>query len=340
MNKAKSTFSKRERILRTINREPIDCLPVNLEFSPHLAKAYAKYKGIKEEDLIELLGNHIIYLYLSDEVDRKDGLVIDNWGVGYEELEGASIKVCPLSNKEMIKKYVFPDPSEKYLMDGPKENIKKYKSNYFIASYQRWLLFERACWLRGAENFMIDMVSDIVFAEWLLDKIMEYQIMIAHRYVDLGVDCGRTGDDWGSQRGMMFSPELWRKLIKPRLSKIWEVYHQAGLPVIHHTCGDVRPIIPDLIDLKLDILHPIQDVMPREELKEKYGSEIVFYGGIDTQKVLPLGTPEEVYQDVSECIKTLGKGGGYIVGLGHTLTSETPFSNIDALLLSVVKDNI
>lgn len=90
-------------------------------------------------------------------------------------------------------------------MDGPKATIAKYGDDYFVTSYQRWLLFERACWLRGVENFLTDMIVDRPFAEWLLDRITEYQVEVARKYIEIGIDCGRTGDDWGSQMGMLFS---------------------------------------------------------------------------------------------------------------------------------------
>lgn len=333
MNKV--TITPKDRVLKTICGAPLDKLPVNIEFTPPLEKKYAAYLGMKAEDLKTFFGNHIIYSYLNDEVKRESGLITDNWGVSYDEIEGATIRVHPLENKENIKKYIFPDPIYEPLMDKTKNDLDTYGDKYFVTSYQRWLLFERAAWLRGVENFLLDMVSDLKFTHWLLDRITEYQIEIAKRYVELGVDCGRTGDDWGGQSGMLFSPLLWRQLIKPRLQKIWDIYHQAGLPVIHHSCGDIRPIVPDLIEMGLEILHPVQSIMPREELKKRYGANLVFYGGIDTQRVLAFGSPSDVYNEVSDCIRILGENGGYVIGLGHTLTSETPFENINALVKAV-----
>ena len=155
----------------------------------------------------------------------------------------------PYMIKEHLRIMSFLIHLQNGLWMGLKATIAKYGDDYFVTSYQRWLLFERACWLRGVENFLTDMIVDRPFAEWLLDRITEYQVEVARKYIEIGIDCGRTGDDWGSQMGMLFSPDLWRGLIKPRLKKVWDVYHDAGLPVIHHSCGDIRPIIPDLIEL-------------------------------------------------------------------------------------------
>ncbi|HHV61394.1 MAG TPA: hypothetical protein GXX51_01970 [Firmicutes bacterium] len=328
-------MTRKERVIRTIKREPVDRLPVNLEFTVPLAESFVARFKLDQDSLFEVLDSHIIYAYLSDEVDRKGDIIIDNWGVGYDAREGAAIRIHPLSDRLALRNYEFPDPCEKRLMEGPMATIARYGRDYFVASYQRWLLFERACWLRGVENFLMDMIVDRPFAEWLLDRITEYQVEVARRYVAAGVDCGRTGDDWGSQLGMMFSPDLWRELIKPRLKKVWDVYHDAGLPVIHHSCGDIRPIIPDLIELGLDVLHPVQAIMPRKELKRDFGARLILYGGIDTQHTIPFGTPEDVRRETIECIDILGAGGGYIVGLGHTLTSETPLANVSALIGAV-----
>ncbi|NLZ53324.1 MAG: hypothetical protein GX892_09285 [Thermoanaerobacteraceae bacterium] len=331
--------TRKERMIKIIKRQPVDRLPVSLELTVPLVEKLSIVLNLSQDELFEVLDNHIIYAYLSDSVSSKDNIVIDNWGVGYDIYEGAAIRIHPLYDKRALKDYEFPDPSAEWLMDGPKATIAKYGDDYFVTSYQRWLLFERACWLRGVENFLTDMIVDRPFAEWLLDRITEYQVEVARKYIEIGIDCGRTGDDWGSQMGMLFSPDLWRGLIKPRLKKVWDVYHDAGLPVIHHSCGDIRPIIPDLIELGLDVLHPVQAVMPREELKKNFGAKLVFYGGIDTQHIVPLGAPEEIYFEVTDCINTLGAGGGYIVGLGHTLTSEVPLINI-GVLITAVRDKI
>ena len=209
-----------------------------------------------------------------------------------------------------------------------------------MAAYQKWLLFERACWLRGMENFLLDLAADRPFAEWLLDRITDYQVAVAQRCIAAGVDCGRTGDDWGTQRGMLFSPTLWRALIRPRLARVWAVYQEAGLPVLHHSCGDIQPIIGDLVEMGLTILHPLQAMMPRAALKAAYGDRLVFYGGIDCQGVVPVGTPEEVRAEAREAIRTLGARGGVVIGLTHTLTSETPLENVWALWKTVQEERV
>jgi uroporphyrinogen decarboxylase len=324
-------LNHKERVVRTLRREAVDYVPSNLEFSGPLAARVARALKVSVPTLLTTFDNHIVYAYLNDETRREGGVIYDNWGVGMQEQEGAAIVVYPLVERDAVDGYRFPDPRAPGLLAGVERTVTDYGSEYFVATYQRWLLFERACWLRGMENFLLDLAADRPFAEWLLDQITDYQIAVARRCVASGADCGRTGDDWGTQQGMLFSPALWRELIRPRLARIWAVYQEAGLPIMHHCCGDIQPIIGELADMGLTILHPLQAMMPRRAIKDSYGHRLVIYGGIDCQGVVPVGTPDDVRAETRDAIRTLGTGGGLIIGLTHTLTSETPLENVWAL---------
>lgn len=170
--------------------------------------------------------------------------------------------------------------------------------------------------------------------------ILEYQIAIAKRFVKLGVDGGYTGDDFGSQNGLLFSPEIWREVFKPRYKKLWGVFKEAGRPVFHHSCGDIRKILPDMIEIGLDVLNPIQpQAMPIEELADKYGKNLTFWGGISVQKTLPFGTKGEVEKEIYESIQVLGRYNKYIVGPSHDMTSDISMENFDAMINSIQKYN-
>ncbi len=324
-------LTHKARVLRVLQRQPVDYLPSNLEFSRPLAVRVAAALGRSVPELSRHFDNHIVYAYLSDQARRGTGIAYDDWGIGIQEQEGAAIIGHPLADRDAMVRYTFPDPNAAGLLADLEHTVADAGREYFVAGYQKWLLFERACWLRGMENFLLDLAAERSFAEELLDRITAYQVVLAKRIVAAGVDCARTGDDWGSQRGMLFSPALWRELIRPRLQRIWAVYQEAGVPILHHSCGDIQPILGDLVELGLTILHPLQTVMDRTAVKARYGSQLVFYGGIDCQGILPVGTPEAVRTETREAIHTLGKGGGLIIGLTHTLTSETPLANVWAL---------
>lgn len=344
-------MNKKERFYRVLKREKLDRLPVQLDFSPKALDKVAKNWGIdnKEEELLDFLGNHIVYAYMDDVYNKikirenfDKRILYDEWGIGWDtQQEGLFIADHPLDNIENYQHYKFPELDKKDLFKSAKKKIEKYSNDYIVCSYHVLCLFERAWSLRGLENFMIDMMSRSNFVNDLLDRITGYQIKVAEKYVELGVTCARTGDDYGGQSSMLFSPELWRKLFKPRLEKIWDVYKKADIPVILHSCGNVEPIIPDLIEMGLDVLHPLQpEAMSVEELSQKYGKDLSFYGGLSIQKVLPLGSPEDVKEDVKKCIEVLGKNNGYIIGPANSITSDVPLKNIEALISSIDKYNV
>jgi uroporphyrinogen decarboxylase len=154
------------------------------------------------------------------------------------------------------------------------------------------------------------------------------------------------GDDVGGQQSLMMSPDLWRELVKPRLRSIVEVGKSRGLWVAYHCCGSIRPIVPDLIEIGIDVLNPIQCNCPGMDafgLKNEFGEELAFMGGIDTQGLLPTGTATEVLKYTTQLIEEMtSNGGGFILAASHTVPPETPFDNIFAMYdaAGVTKDEI
>ena len=184
----------------------------------------------------------------------------------------------------------------------------------------------------------MDFIINPQFTEELYDRITEYQVVLARRFVSQGIDGVRVGDDYGTQQGLIMKPDLWRKVIKPRLKRIWAVYQAANIPVIHHTCGNVRDILDDFVEMGLNVLHPIQPMaMSLAEVGNRYSNSLSFYGGIDTQQILPYGTPEEVAQSVQDCIEFLGHRGGYIISPAQAIMEDVPLSNIQALIQAIQK---
>ena len=123
----------------------------------------------------------------------------------------------------------------------------------------------------------MNMVLEPALGERVLDEITEYKMQYAKLTVDVGCKNGHTGDDFGWQKGLMFSKDMWVKYFKPRLTRFWEIYKNAGLPVIHHSCGNITEIIGDMIDIGLDVLEPVQEVMDYDKLKREFGKHITFF---------------------------------------------------------------
>jgi len=345
-------MDRKERLLAAFRHEKLDRLPVQLDFSPKmLQRMYREFgaPGGGEETLLPYLDNHLVYAFMHTPFGRMRRhdypqgakTLLDDWGVGFDmEQEGIYLTEHPLRAKPSLSGYEGPDGTSPDLMEYARAIVPAYSKDYVVASYQVTALFERAYALRDYENFLCDMLIEQDFAGELLEKITDYSVNVAKQYVSCGVQCGRIGDDYGTQHGMLFSPDTWRDLFKPRLKRIVDVYKENGLPVILHSCGDVRPIIPDLIEIGVDVLNPVQpEAMPIEDLAQTYGKKLAFYGGISTQRVLNSGAEEEIYDEVRHVIKTLGSHGGYIVSTGIAITSDVPLENVQALIRAIEELN-
>ncbi|MDR3588647.1 MAG: uroporphyrinogen decarboxylase family protein [Negativicutes bacterium] len=338
-------LTPKERLLRTMKRQEIDRLPTQIDFSGACLDKMLKHWGLASEpQAVSFLGNHIVYAYLNDAVGNikarqlaDSDLSFDSWGVGYSNgQEGPLPVVHPLADMDQWAGYEFPDPNADGLLARAEKVVATYGQDYLVTSYQIYCIFERAWTLRGFDNFLMDFYLNPDFAGTLLDRITDYQVAVAKRYVKLGVGCGRTGDDYGGKTGMLFSPAMWREFIKPRLKRVWQVYQEAGIPVMHHSCGDILPIIPDFIEMGLSILNPIQpDAMDITTVKEQFGEALTFYGGISTAGALAFGTPEQVKEDVRQTAAILGKGGGYLIAPAQGITSEVSVENIEAFRQAV-----
>jgi uroporphyrinogen decarboxylase len=219
-------------------------------------------------------------------------------------------------------------------MDEAKEIIAREGSRYFIAPNFGFCLFERAWSLRGFETFLTDLVLNPTFAEELLERVTEIQVVLARRFVALGVDGGYFGDDYGAQKNLLLSPRTWRTLFRPRLARMFAVFRDADLPVILHSDGDIAEILPDLVEIGLTTLNPVQpEVLDHTWLRHTFGDRLAFYGGVSTQSVLPHGTPAEVDSAVRACVQTLAADGtGLVIAPSHRMTEDIPIENVEAML--------
>ena len=148
------------------------------------------------------------------------------------------------------------------------------------------------------------------------------------------LDGGYFGDDYGAQQNLLFSPDTWRELFKPRLARMFAVFHEADLPVILHSDGDIAEILPDLVDIGVTVLSPMQpEVLDHAWLKRTFGNHLAFYGGVSTQTVLPHGTRAKVQAAVATCAQALAADDtGLLLGPSHRLMTDIPLENVDALL--------
>ena len=337
-------LTPKDRMRRALWRQPVDRLPVQTNYTATMAARLADHLQCAVSDLPRRLDNHLLRVDLDYHPRLSDDGTVsfDWWGAGWgTQTEGYWHASAPLSELADLDAFPWPDPAAPCLLDKAAAAIAADDVSHFVVPNFGFALFERAWSLRGFDEFLMDMICEPEWAACLLDKIAEIQTALARRYVALGVDGGYFGDDYGAQKSTLFSPGLWRQLIKPRLARMFGVFRDAGLPVILHSDGDIWPILPDLIDIGLTCLNPVQpEVLDHGRLFREFGHHLSFYGGISTQAVLPMHSPADVRAATAACIRDLAPDGtGLVVGPSHRMQSDIPPENVLAMLDAFPKSN-
>jgi len=349
-------MNSKERVHTSLNRKNPDRVPVWMWFHPETAEILAKVLEIPSRYISTAFEDDIRQAWVSNNyamegiVHQHDGEShTDQWGIKWVK-EGPfnQISQYPLSDvpdKEIFK-YKFPVDKIPELLQNMKP-VEAMREEYFIGCDVSPCLFELICRLRNMENAILDFLVNPEIMDYLLEGACDFGIKLSQEAVNkFELDWLWTGDDVGGQQAMIMDPELWRTMLKPRLKKIIDVGKQQGLWIAYHSCGEVRPIIPDMIEIGIDVLNPVQSNCPGMnplELKKEFGKELTFMGGIDTQRLLPNGSVHEVRMETEKIIDgMMSDGGGYILAASHTVPPETPVENIFALYESagILKDKI
>ena len=272
---------------------------------------------------------------------------IDSWGSGQVELTDDVWfpGVHPLANAttlEEIERYPWPDMNDPSRVAHVRDQAQRLRDadDYAIVATP-WLLFpfERAHAMQGMDKFLINMMMAPDFAQALLRKITDLcKTLMGNFLAECGdlIDIIKIGDDLGTQNSLMISPKMYRQFLKPLHAEfISFIKARTQAKVFFHTDGDVFDLIPDFIEMGIDILNPIQTSAGRmsnlAELKRRFGQNMVFCGAVDTHRVLPYGTPDDVRQELRRVMNVLGPGGGYMVASVHTIMNDVPAENILAM---------
>ncbi|NQT91815.1 MAG: hypothetical protein HQ559_03570 [Lentisphaerae bacterium] len=195
-----------------------------------------------------------------------------------------------------------------------------------------------AMYLRGPEAIFVDMALRPELASSLFARIRDFYLVYLERILDAAdglIDIVLTGDDFGAQNGPLVSPDMWRSLLMPGFAKYIAIIKRRGATAMHHTCGAVAEIIPDLIECGLDVLQSVQPEaagMGLPDLKERYGARLSFHGGISIQDTLPFGTQEDVREEVRRAAGAFKNDGGYIFCTAHNIQADTSVDNVLTLL--------
>ena len=338
-------MNSKERVHAALQRKPVDRLPVFMWFHPETAQRLAGLLEIPVARLSEAMGDDIRQTWVNHNyamegiVHEHDGEShVDFWGVEWTRQQGFNqITKSPLADatKDEVLRYRFPLEHLPELLQRMLPVLES-RQDYFVGCDVSPCAFEMYWRLRGMENAMLDIAEDPAFAKEMLGRCAEFSGQLAEAACSqFELDWLWTGDDVGSQSGMLMKPETWRELIKPHLRRAFAVGKAKGLWLAFHSCGGLRPIIGDLVEIGMDVLNPVQCNCPGMdplELKKEFGKQLAFMGGVDTQGVLPYGTVDEVRRATARLIEGMtADGGGYILAASHTVPPETPDENIFAM---------
>lgn len=272
----------------------------------------------------------------------------DEWGVVWRRAayyyDMIDFPLKDASGVDDLSHYQVPDPRDPGRVRWLAERAQAARQNGFAVTLDPLAggILEMAASMRGHTNFFMDMAGNVELAEAILDLVTDFFVAYYEEALSAAgdnIDIVFFGDDYGMQSGMIMSPALWRKMIKPRLARlIQKIKSFPNIRYQHHSCGGIAPIIPDLIEIGVDILNPLQPSakgMDLPHIKQLYGKNLIFHGAIDQQGTLPHGNSEQVRQEVKARVRDLAPGGGYIVAVSPNIQADVPPENILALYQSV-----
>jgi len=355
-------MNSKERVFAAIAHRSPDRVPVDYWAVPEVNETLLKKFGIeKENDLLNRLEVDLRYVkpsYTSSEfkeqpdgsLHRKlpDGTLVDIWGVRRKKVnwgKGSYLEMIesPLRDASSVKEienYAWPSV-EDFDYQSISRQCKKCEDLAIILTGDRLTtrasVFKLAMYLRGMDKLLMDLALNPKLVEALVAKLLEFHLEHNRRIFEASakeIDIFMLGDDFGSENGLLLSPSMFRRFFKPALQCLIDLAKKFNLKTMLHSCGGVRELIPDFIEMGLDILNPIQiqaKGMDPEELKREFGGDICFHGSIDVQKELPFRTPEEIRKIVRSRINILGEDGGFILSPSHNLQSDIPVDNIIAV---------
>jgi len=336
-------MTPRERQLAAIRREPIDRTPVDAIWI-YNQKAIADYLKIDETQVLQHLGldgRPNLLEYENEFAERSNAAGAIFWSTTLFEGDSSQYgthRKYPLEDASSIKDieaYQWPDLN-KFKYRNARKLAEKYGDTYALRGPFWMPVFCKACDLFGMEEAMVKMMTEPGVFEAAVRRITDITVEVYETYFD---HCGdkveifQLGDDFATQRGLMISPAKWREFIKPQLSRLIDVGKRLNKIIWFHSCGDITDVLPDLIDMGIDVWETVQlQTLPMSpsKLKSEYGRHITFFGGINTQ-TLPFASPAAIESEVKQCVEVLGKNGGYICGPDHTINADVPPENTIAL---------
>ena len=352
-------MTSRERLIRAVRRDRPDRVPKALHgelvgYVPAVRRLFEEKLGgaspadwfgldIRGDDLNPTRAETDWTRWLGD--DLPQGTTVDEWGVAW--MPGSSFHFAKMrhpmqsvATAAQVEAYPFPDRAADDRYAGLAERVASRHAHGLPVGVFAGSVFEQTWYLRGMDTAMMDMATGEAVTEAILERVTEILCVVAARLAGAGVDVIVLGDDVGTQRGMMMRAEMWRRLLKPRLARVIASAKGANADAVifYHSDGDIREIIPELIEVGVEALNPVQpECMDPAEISRLYGDRVSFWGTVSVQQTLPFGTPEDVRREVRERIRTVGRDGGLVISPTHVLEPDVPWDNIRAFFEAVAE---
>ena len=346
-------MTSKERVLTAVAHRQPDRVPVDFSAHPQVWSRLREYLGLSADaDLGAVFGvdmggagpspkrqaSPVCYADPTREV-TADGLFIDLWGVGFRRAQTPTGEYIDIAFHPLGGPCHLSDIAAHEYMDPDDWDYSRVRAGALAQADKAVMLhsrgtFEIAWFIRGMDGLLLDLALEPDKACALLDRIQERLMERLRRNLEAvgdAADIVEYNDDVGSQNGLLMSPEMWRKYLKPRVAEVFDLIRASGKHVRYHSCGAVRDILPDLIDMGLEILNPVQPLardMDPVSLKREFGRHLTFHGGIDMQDLLPHSSEAQVRDETARLLGIMNEEGGWIACASHSLQPDTPPENI------------
>jgi uroporphyrinogen decarboxylase len=350
-------MNNRAWVLASLNHERVDRIPLDIfegwMWPDITSRIMRRLRARDYEDLLEKMGaccRWVTPMYVGPPLPpgAKDRVASPHtthslnaaiWGLhpGLKQ-HGLNTGGHPLAGAQSCKQVLehsWPSP-EWFDYDGLNQSAKKHRDHFVIAGgfSPIFYLISDLC---GMEKALMDMIVNPELIEALVDRIVAFY----RGYYDGiaktckgNVDAIAFGDDFAGQMSMLMSPEMWRKYLKPAWAELFSIARENGFKVVFHSCGSVSQVIPDLIEIGVDVLYPVQpgaESMDMVTLKDSFGNALSFYGGIDVQRLLPFARAGEIRAEVERLRRLFQGSGGYIMSTSHVIMDQVPEENVLAV---------
>jgi uroporphyrinogen decarboxylase len=328
-------MSRRERTLTAISHRQPDLTPYAIEFtSTQLEQTCVGY-GMDEKAFEAYLGNHCKKVSFNiGGRSEQAGFFTDEFGVVWDRTGADKDIGVPVT--ELVRpgddSYTYPEP-DLDAMSLAVDRAMTLRGDAVLFGKIGTTYFERAWSLTGFQNMLMYMAMDEGFVRGVLDRVLAYNLRIIDAAIDTGIDGFYFGDDYGQQSGLLMSPEMWRRFFKEGWAEMFASIKSRDKLVALHSCGNITELLPEFIDIGLDIYQTVQpEVYDLRKLKADFGDRLCFWGGVSTQRDLPFDKPETLRRKIDETKAVLGESGGYIAGPTHRLPPDIPFENVRTLV--------